>query len=75
MGTYTAVQKDFQIIVGIKCRTSNFNAPDAGPHDIPKHWQKFVAEDVCSKISNKASDDILALYFECQQPLPKGRGL
>ena len=62
MGAYTVVQKDLQIIVGVKCRTSN--SPDAGPHDIPKHWQRFVAEDVCSKISNKASDDILALYFE-----------
>jgi predicted transcriptional regulator YdeE len=62
MGTYTIVQNEPQTIVGIMCRTSN--APEAGPKDIPRHWQKFVSEGVSNNIPNKASDDVLAVYCE-----------
>jgi predicted transcriptional regulator YdeE len=59
---YTVVQKGPLTVVGIICRTSN--AADAGTHDIPRHWQRFASEGVANNISNKASDDVLALYCE-----------
>jgi predicted transcriptional regulator YdeE len=47
------------------CRTSN--APDAGPIDIPRHWQRFVSERICDKICNKSSDDVVAMYCEYER--------
>lgn len=62
MERYTVVQKPAMIVVGIECRTSN--APEAGPHDIPKHWGKFYSEDILNKIPHKASDEVIALYCD-----------
>lgn len=70
MENYTIVQKPSMIVVGIECRTSN--DPEAAPHDIPKHWDKFDAENVYPRILNKASNEVIALYCDyegdCTQP-------
>jgi hypothetical protein len=39
MKNYEIIHKPSIMIIGVKCRTSN--APEAGPYDIPKHWEKF----------------------------------
>lgn len=62
MKNYTVVQKPSIVLMGIECRTSN--APDAGPQDIPKHWEKFFAENVINQIPNKTSNEVLALYCD-----------
>lgn len=62
MGNYTVIQKPSMIIVGIECRTSN--APEAGPHDIPRHWDKFYKEDIICQIPNKVSNEVIALYCD-----------
>ncbi len=62
MKKYTVVEKPPIIIIGIECRTSN--SPEAGPNDIPKHWEKFYKGDTISKIPNKASNEVLALYCD-----------
>lgn len=62
MGSYTIVQKPPMIVIGIECRTSN--APERGPHDIPKHWGKFYSDDIISRIPNKASNEVVALYCD-----------
>ena len=61
-GNISLVQKGPLVVVGILCRTSN--APEAGPNDIPRQWQRFVSEGIADNIPNKASDDVLALYCE-----------
>lgn len=70
MTKYTVVQKPSIIIIGIECRTSN--SPEAGPYDIPKHWKKFYKSDTISKIPNKTSNEVLALYcdYEGDYTLP-----
>ncbi len=60
MDDYTVMQKPMLTIVGIECRTSN--ALDAGPVDIPKHWEKFFRDGIAEKIPNKTSDEVFALY-------------
>ncbi len=62
MKSYTVVQKPSTIIMGIECRTSN--APEAGPHDISKHWGKFYSENIIDQIPNKASNEVIALYCD-----------
>lgn len=62
MKKYTVVEKPAINIIGIECRTSN--SPDAGPQDIPKHWEKFYSEYIRDKIPNKASKDIVSLYCD-----------
>ncbi|KAF3361773.1 hypothetical protein PHSC3_001663 [Chlamydiales bacterium STE3] len=59
---YKIVKKPSIILVGIECRTSN--APEAGPHDIPKHWEKFYGEDILNRIPNKVSNEVIALYCD-----------
>lgn len=56
------VQKPAIQVIGIVCRTSN--APEAGPQDIPKLWERFYREDVPNRIPNKLSNDIIALYCD-----------
>lgn len=58
----TTLRKPAMTVIGIECRTSN--ASDAAPRDIPKLWQKFYENDVLSKISNKASEEVIALYCD-----------
>ncbi len=50
------------MIVGIECRTSN--APEAGPHDIPRHWERWYGEDIINRIRNKVSNEVIALYCD-----------
>lgn len=56
------VQKPAILVIGIDCRTSN--APEAGPQDIPKLWGRFYGEDILSRIPNKTSDEVIALYCD-----------
>lgn len=62
MKNFIVREKPSMIIVGIECRTSN--APNAGPHDIPRHWDKFYKEDIISQIPNKISNEVIALYCD-----------
>lgn len=62
MQNYQVIQKPAVTVIGIECRTSN--ASEAGPHDIPKHWEKFYQENTISKIPNKASNEVIALYCD-----------
>lgn len=62
MNHYTVVQKPEVMMVGIACRTSN--APDAGPQDIPRLWQRFFSENIASLIRFKASSETIALYCD-----------
>ena len=49
-------------VIGIECRTSN--APEDGPHDIPRLWEQFYNEDIINKIPNKISNEVIALYCD-----------
>lgn len=62
MGSHKVVQKPAILIIGIDCRTSN--APEAGPQDIPKLWGRFYGEDIISRIPNKTSNEVIALYCD-----------
>lgn len=67
---YTLIQRPEMLVIGIECRTSN--APEAGLHDIPRHWEKFFNENVVLRIPNKATDEVIALYcdYEGDHTLP-----
>src|SRR5271156_4119301 len=60
MGSHEVIQKPAILVIGINCRTSN--APEAGPQDIPKLWGRFYGEDIISRIPNKVSNEVIALY-------------
>lgn len=62
MRSYEVVQKPAILVIGIDCRTSN--APEAGPQDIPKLWGRFYGEDIISRIPNKTSNEVIALYCD-----------
>lgn len=62
MGSHEVVQKPAILVIGIDCRTSN--APEAGPKDIPKLWGRFYDEDMISRIPNKVSNEVIALYCD-----------
>lgn len=62
MESYKVIQKPSMKMIGIECRTSN--DPDAGAQDIPMLWQKFFAEQIQSKIPNKVSEEVIALYCD-----------
>ena len=62
MENYKVIQKPSLMVIGIMCRTSN--APDAGPHDIPKLWEKFYKDNTISIIPNKSSNEVIALYCD-----------
>jgi len=75
MQNYKVIQKPTIMVIGIECRTSN--APEAGPHDIPKLWEKFNKENIISKIPNKADyTQPYSLIIGCQvsslDDIPKG---
>lgn len=65
MENYTIIQKPSITILGIECKTSN--APEAGPRDIPLHWEKFYKENIISKIPNKASNEVIGLYCDYEK--------
>jgi predicted transcriptional regulator YdeE len=62
MQDYKIIQKPTIMVIGIECRTSN--APEAAPHDIPKHWEKFYKNDTINQIPNKTSSEVIALYCD-----------
>jgi predicted transcriptional regulator YdeE len=62
VGNNTIVEKPALLVIGIDCRTSN--APEAGPHDIPKLWGRFYNEGIISQIPNKVSNEVIALYCD-----------
>lgn len=62
MKNYKVIQQPSIKVIGIECRTSN--SPEAGPYDIPKHWEKFYKSDIINKIPNKTSNEVLALYCD-----------
>ena len=47
-------------VIGITVRTTNENG-QAGI-DIPKLWNKFISENVLSKIPNKITEEIYSIY-------------
>jgi predicted transcriptional regulator YdeE len=47
-------------IIGISVQTTNANNQAA--MDIPALWQKFMGENIASKISNKINDTVYAVY-------------
>lgn len=49
-------------MIGIECRTSN--SSEEGPYDIPQLWNRFYSEDIISKIPNKVSSEVVALYCD-----------
>ncbi len=69
MKPYTVVRRPSMTIIGIQCRTSN--AKEAGPIDIPKLWQQFYTEEFLSKIPNKTSNEIVALYCDYEGDFTK----
>lgn len=62
MGSHEIVKKPVVRVIGISCRTSN--APEAGPQDIPKLWGRFYSQDIISRIPNKTSNEVIALYCD-----------
>lgn len=56
----TTIEKFY--IIGISVRTTNEGGQAA--KDIPQLWDRFVSEDIESKISNKASTDLYGVYTE-----------
>lgn len=52
-------------IIGLSVRTSNENNQAAT--DIPALWERFMAEGISSKITNKLSDDIYSLYTDYEK--------
>ncbi len=57
MKNYAVIQKPSIMVIGIECRTSN--ALDAGPYDIPKHWENFYVNNIIDKIPNRISNEII----------------
>ena len=53
--------KPFKVI-GISVRTTNENGQAA--KEIPELWQRFMSENLISKIPNKVNDEIYSLYTE-----------
>lgn len=62
MKIFTTTEKPAMMVMGIACRTSN--TPEGAPNDIPKLWGRLYGEDVISRIPNKASSDVIALYCD-----------
>lgn len=62
MQDYKVIQKPPTTVIGIECRTSN--APEAAPHDIPKHWEQFYKNNTINQIPNKTSYEVIALYCD-----------
>lgn len=65
--TQEIITKETFTIIGIKIRTSNKTAMQ----DISQIWNKFFSEDIKSKIPNKISEDIFAVYFDYEADYTK----
>ena len=56
---YTLVEEPAKLVIGIAIRTSNASA-----EDISHLWDRFYRENIVSKIPNKATPDVVALYCD-----------
>lgn len=52
-------------VIGISVRTTNEHGQAA--QDIPALWQRFLGENIASKIGNKVSEDIYCLYTDYEK--------
>lgn len=59
---YTVGERPSMILVGIDCRT--YNDPEVAPKDIGQLWSRFFSENVAGQIQNKASNEVICLYFD-----------
>ncbi|MCH9630414.1 MAG: hypothetical protein S4CHLAM37_04130 [Chlamydiia bacterium] len=62
MTEFEIKKKNSMMVVGIELRTSN--EPDAGPVEIPQHWEKFYKNNIMEKIPNKSANEVVALYCD-----------
>lgn len=58
----TSTKLDELTIVGLAIRTSN--DPGKADRDIPQLWEKFMADNTASRIPNKVSETIYAIYTD-----------
>lgn len=56
----TTIEKFY--VIGISVRTTNEGSQAA--KDIPQLWERFMSENIVSKIPNKASNDVYGIYTE-----------
>lgn len=52
-------------VIGLSVRTSNGNGQAA--KDIPALWERFFAEGIASRITNKLSEEIYCLYTDYEK--------
>jgi predicted transcriptional regulator YdeE len=52
-------------VIGISVRTTNENGKSG--EDITTLWNKFMSEEIQSKILNKVSDDIICIYTDYEK--------
>lgn len=52
-------------VIGISVRTTNENKQSG--KDIPELWNKFIAEEISTKISNKVSEEIICVYTDYEK--------
>lgn len=58
----TSTKKNALNIVGLSKRTSN--DPGKADQDIPKLWEKFMAENTLNRIPNKVDQTLYAIYTD-----------
>ena len=58
----TSTKLDELTIVGLSIRTSN--DPGKADQDIPRLWNKFMAENTTSRIPNRVGETIYAIYTD-----------
>ncbi|WP_299487560.1 GyrI-like domain-containing protein [uncultured Allomuricauda sp.] len=58
----TSTKKNALNIVGLAARTSN--DPGKADQDIPKLWEKFIAENTLNRIPNKVDQTLYAIYTD-----------
>lgn len=56
-------------VIGISVRTTNEGNQAA--KDIPQLWERFMSEEIESKILNKASQDVYGIYTEYEGDFTK----
>lgn len=69
MSDYKKQEREGMTIIGIECRTSN-ESP-TGSDEIVKVWQRFSQEDVASRIPNRTSQEVIALYCDYEGDFTK----
>lgn len=52
-------------VIGISVRTTNENGEAA--KDIPQLWNRFITENIASKIPNKINSDIYCIYTDYEK--------